>query len=349
MYLISADNTRHTNTRDNYSQLSAWVGRHKGCVHVTSTPTVRYIDHIFVLSHNHVNKIKQKWYLSLTRIFRITLTSPQGNWITKDRSPRNIALASQSFFLKNDAFSRLICPLHTFCDPVSTSTYLSTSIPFDVPWGSRKRDVFRAICFVLSNITRRLRLPRGSGRGWGKKKKVRPSCAKWSHNSGQRVAGGFLPSTWPEHTQIMRPHCVTARSASAVAPWDLSEAASFISANPLWTRPAAPARLSRALCAATTTPSPSAVASVAARIRDRATVLTIITKKGKVRERKNDTTPGRDEKERSTSMTRRCQTCRHLITEFRRCSIRVTRLKSLPKVFMRTSTGSLPRRIFNLV
>lgn len=127
----------------------------------------------------------------------------------------------------------------------------------------------------------------------------------------------------PEHTQIMRPHCVTARSASAVAPWDLAVAASFHLCQPPLDRPPPQGFLARIMCRYDDDydDDTTIVARLCrtARIRDRATVLTIITKNRRLRERKNDTTLGREESERqSASMARRCQTRRHLITESRR-------------------------------
>lgn len=142
------------------------------------------------------------------------------------------------------------------------------------------------------------------GEGRRRKKKspaeLRQMKSQLGAAGGRRAAADSFLRLRPGHTQITRPHCVTARSTSAVAPWDLSprrplsspptpfgwatgrprEAFSRIMCR-LWRhRRRRPRRLCRR--------DP---------IRDRATVLTIITEKRRVRERKNDTTPGQERKE----------------------------------------------------
>lgn len=57
--------------------------------------------------------------------------------------------------------------------------------------------------------------------------------------------------------RIMEAALYDREESECAAPWDLSEGGIFhLSANSLWTRPAAPARLSRALCAAVTPSRP---------------------------------------------------------------------------------------------
>lgn len=73
----------------------------------------------------------------------------------------------------------------------------------------------------------------------------------------QRVADTArrIPSTWSKHTSR---NCIVwdREENECRAPWDLSKAASFISAKPPLDALAAPARFSRALYAAATPPSP---------------------------------------------------------------------------------------------
>lgn len=98
---------------------------------------------------------------------------------------------------------------------------------------------------------------------------------------GQRVVGsGFLRLGRGTHHETVL--CGTARARSAASRRGILQRRHLSSLPTPFGRPAAPARLSRALYAAATPPPRVAADSVEAPIRDRATVLTLtitITKK----------------------------------------------------------------------
>lgn len=164
------------------------------------------------------------------------------------------------------------------------------------------------------------KLPRGERRCGEKGGNQNPSelRAKWSHNSGSGWpdTARRIPSTWSKHTSR---NCIVwdREKNECRAPWDLSKAASFISAKPPLDAPAAPARFSRALYAAATT----TIASPTTRVYvwSRATVLVCSwwrRKEGTRAEKWHDERAERSRK--SFYKERRCQTRRHLIMESRR-------------------------------
>lgn len=200
------------------------------------------------------------------------------------------------------SLSRLICTLHTRL--VILSQHRRPEAFPDVPRGSRKRDVFRAICSVLSIIIRRLRLPRGSA-GEGRRGEGKKGAGRVAPNEVTTRGSGW--PTWSgrrDHEAALCDHeeCERRRAVGSHRGGSLSSPPTPFGRD----RPP-PQGSPRIMCAATTTPS---ALCRRAYIRDRATVLTIIAEKRRVRERKNDAWSMR----KRESLLWRCQTRRHLIS-----------------------------------